>query len=89
MSTFWLVYWITLGIVIVFSLFTYVFFDMGDEYDEYKPVSFAYVLLAIMVGAIPGANCLGAVVLIGIIITSAVGGNLRPKENLFGEKDND
>ena len=89
MSTFWLVYWITLGIVIIFSLFAYVFFDMEVKYNTYKPVSFAYVLLAIMVGAIPGANCLGAVVLIGLIIAGACGGDLRPKENLFGEKDND
>lgn len=87
MSTFWLIYWITLGIVIIFSLFAYVFFDMEEKYDEHKPISFAYVMLAIMVGAIPGANCIGAVVLIGLIIVGACGGGLVPKENLFGEKD--
>lgn len=89
MSTFWLIYWITLGVVVIFSLFVYVFFDFEVNYNTYKPVSIAYVLLAIMVGAIPGANCLGALILIGCIVAGAVGGDLRPKENIFGEKDND
>lgn len=87
MSTFWLVYWIALGIVIIFSLFVYYFFDIKESYNKYKPISIAYVLFAIMIGAIPGANCLGVLVLIIVILAGICEGELKPKENILEKKE--
>lgn len=92
MSTFWIIYWIAIGIIVVFSLFAILFFDISEKrYNgyNYKPIPVAYLILAVLVGAIPGIGILGSVVLVGLICVAVTDGDLRPKEHPFGEKDDD
>lgn len=87
MSTFWLIYWIALGIIVLFSLFIVGFFEYKEGYCNRKPISFVYAIFAIMVGAIPGVGIAGAVVLVIAITVLIFGGELVPKENIFGESE--
>lgn len=82
MSTFWLVYWVSLGITIFISAFVSIFFEY-EEYREKKPISLAYVLLADFIAAIPGLGILFAAILVIVIVASAAIGDLVPKENPF------
>lgn len=82
MSTFWIIYWIAFAAIVFFGAFTAVFFEFYD-WRERKPISLAYVLLAIFVGAIPGLNVLGGAILIIAIIGGAISGDLVPKEHPF------
>lgn len=89
MSTFWLIYWIALGIIVIFSGFVVLFFDMQVRYNETKPVPLAYILFAILLGLIPGVGVLAALALLIALTAGIVGGDLVPKKNPFGEKDED
>ena len=89
MSTFWIIYWIALGIIVVFSGFAALFFEMQVRYDETKPVPLAYILFAILLGLIPGVGMLAAFVLLIALTAVIVEGDLVPKKNPFGEKDED
>lgn len=87
MSTFWLIYWIALGIIVLFSLFVVGFFEYKEGYYNRKPISFLYAIFAIMVGAIPGVGIAGATVLVIAVTVLIFGGELVPKENIFGENE--
>ena len=89
MSTFWLIYWISLGIIVVFSGFAALFFDMKVRYNETKPIPFAYILFAILLGLIPGVGMLASFALLIALTAGIGGGDLVPKKNPFGEKDED
>lgn len=88
MSTFWLVYWISLGITVIFSLFVYLFFETND-YSKKGPIQIAYVILSIMVAAIPGAGILFTALLIIGIICFVADGALVAKKHPFGESDDE
>jgi len=86
MSTFWLIYWIALGIIVLLSLFIVLLFDY-KEYREKKPISFIYAVFAVMIGAIPGVGIAGAGILVIASVIMIFGGDLLPKENIFGENE--
>ena len=87
MSTFWIIYWIALGIIVIFSTFATLFFEMEVRYEGSKPIPFAYILFAVLLGLIPGVGMLAAVVLLIVLTAGIVGGDLTPKDNPFGEKE--
>lgn len=82
MSTFWIITWVTWAAIIFLTAFVAVFFDLDSD-----RVPIAYVLLADILGAIPGANLLGALVLIIAIIGGIITQDLTPKEHPFGENE--
>lgn len=87
MSTFWLIYWIALGIIVLFSLFVVGFFEYKEGYSNRKSISFLYAIFAIMIGAIPGIGIAGAAILVIAITVLIFEGVLVPKENIFGENE--
>lgn len=89
MSTFWLIYWIAFGIIVVFSLFTFVFLDMKVNYNKFEPVPLAYAIFALLVGLVPGVGILGSVILIGTIIAAMAEGDLKPKKHPFSNDENE
>lgn len=89
MSTFWIIYWIAFGVILVFSLFTVVFFDMKVNYEKCEPVPIAYAVLALLIGLVPGIGIVGSVLLIGIIVAAIGEGDLKPKKEPFSEKKQD
>ena len=82
MSTFWIITWVTWAAIIFLTAFVAVFFDLDSD-----SVPIAYVLLADILGAIPGVNLLGALVLIIAIIGGIINKDLTPKEHPFGENE--
>ena len=74
MSTFWLIYWIAFGSIIILSLLVAFLFDLdGDN------ISFSYVALVVFLGAIPAANLLvGLCLIIGVLI-AIFEENITPK----------
>lgn len=87
MSTFWLIYWIALGIIVLFSLFIVGFFEYKERGSNRKPISFLYAIFAIMVGAIPLVGIVGAAILLIAITILIFEGELVPKENIFCENE--
>lgn len=86
MSTFWLIYWIAIGVILVFVVFTIYFFDMKVRY-EYEPVPIAYAILALLIGFVPGVGIIGSLAIISIIVAAIGEGDLKPKKNPFGKND--
>ena len=83
MSTFWLIYFICLGIAIFFILLTMALFEFKKE----KKIPVPYAILAIAVCSIPGAGMLGALILIIAIIAGVIDGEIVPKK--FENEKND
>lgn len=74
MSTFWIIYFITLGAIFLLSVLLRVFFTLdGDE------IPFAYLFLSFFLSAIPAANILVGVVLIVMIIIAVCDEDLEAK----------
>ena len=82
MSTFWIITWVTWAGIIFLTAFVSIFFDIDDD-----RIPIAYVLLADILGAIPGANLIFALAIIIAIIGGVVNQDLTPKENPFGENE--
>ena len=76
MSTFWLIYFICLGIAIFFTLLTLALFEQPDG-DKIPP---AYAILVVCVCAIPGLGMIGTLLLVTGICVAAVEGELVPKK---------
>lgn len=74
MSIFWIIYFITLGSIILLTGVIALLFDFDDE-----PVSISYIVLADLLGAIPCANILCGIALIVIVLTAISDGDLTPK----------
>ena len=74
MSTFWIIYWVTLGVVVLFTAIIGIFFKVDGE-----DVSISYIVLADFLGAIPGANILVALIFIIMIMIGIFEGDLDPK----------
>lgn len=74
MSTFWLIYWITLGVIVLLTAIIGIFFDIYGE-----PVSISYIVLCDFLGAIPGANVLVGFVLIFAVLCGIFEEDLEPK----------
>ena len=74
MSTFWLIYLITLGAIGVISALVAVLFEYdGDD------ISISYVILCDVLGAIPIANFIIGVALIFMCLMGMSEGDLEPK----------
>ena len=84
MSTFWIITWITLAAICFLTAFVAVFFNL-----DYKKIPIAYVLLADILGAIPGLNLLFALVLIVAIIAGIGDQAITPKEHPFGNDEDE
>lgn len=82
MSTFWMIYFICLGIAIFFILLTLGLFEF--EYAGNIPIP--YAILALFICAIPGLGMLGTLILIIAILAGVIEGDIVPKKF---EKDND
>lgn len=82
MSTFWLIYFICLGIAIFFILLTLGLFEL--DYEEKIPIP--YAILAIAICAVPGLGMLGTLILIVAIVACVIEGGIVPKKF---EKDED
>lgn len=76
MSTFWIIYFICLGVSIFFTLLTLVLFEQEDG-DNIPP---AYAILAVCVCAIPGAGMLGTLLLVTGICVLTIEGGIVPKK---------
>ena len=74
MSIFWLVYWITLGTIVLLTAIIGIFFQIDDE-----DISISYIILADFLGAIPCANILVGLVLIIMALFGIFEGDLTPK----------
>lgn len=74
MSTFWLVYLITVGSVLLISAVIAIFF----EYDG-DPISISYIVLCDLLGAIPIANFIVGIALIIMCLCGIADGDLEPK----------
>ena len=83
MSTFWMIYFICLGITIFFVLLTLGLFEL--EYEGNIPIP--YAILAICVCAIPGLGMLGTLILIIAIVGGVINGDIVPKK--FENEKND
>lgn len=74
MSTFWLIYLITLGAIVVISALVAVLFEYdGDD------ISISYVILCDVLGAIPIANFIVGIALIVMCLCGIADGDLEPK----------
>ena len=74
MSTFWLIYWITLGAIVVISALVAILFEYdGDD------ISISYIILCDVLGAIPIANWLIGGALIIMCLIEMCEGGLEPK----------
>jgi len=74
MSTFWLIYLITLGAIFVISALVAVLFEYdGDD------ISISYVILFDVLGAIPIANFIIGSALIFMCLMGMSEGDLEPK----------
>lgn len=74
MSTFWLIYLITLGAIVVISALVAILFEYdGDD------ISISYVILCDVLGAIPIANFIIGAALISICLVEMSEGDLEPK----------
>lgn len=82
MSTFWLIYFICLGIALFFVLLTLWLFEL--EYKGNIPIP--YAILAMAICAVPGIGMLGTLFLIIAIVLGVIEGDIIPKEF---EKDDD
>jgi len=82
MSTFWLIYFICLGIAFFFVLLTLGLFEL--EYEEKIPIP--YAILAMAICAVPGLGMLGTLILIIAIVAGVIEGDIVPKKF---EKDNE
>lgn len=87
MSIFWMIYWIALGIILVFAVFTICFFDIKVSYNKFEHVPLAYAILALLIGFVPGVGIIGSLILISVIVAAIGEGDLKPKKNPFGEND--
>lgn len=74
MSTFWIIYWVTFGVVVLLTAIIGIFFEIDGE-----PVSISYIVLCDFLGAIPGANVLVGLVLIIMILIGIFEEDLDPK----------
>lgn len=74
MSTFWLIYWVTFGVIVFFTAIIGIFFEVDGE-----NVSISYIVLVDFLGAIPVANVLVALGLIYMIMSGIFDGDLDPK----------
>ena len=74
MSTFWLVYLIATGCIALISAVVAILFDYDGE-----PVSISYLVLSILLGAIPIANFLIGIMLIVMLFFGIADGDLKPK----------
>lgn len=82
MSTFWLIYFICLGIAIFFILLTLGLFELESEGN----IPIPYAILAMAICAVPGLGMLGTLILIIFIVAGVIDGEILPKKF---EKDND
>ena len=82
MSTFWLIYFICLGIALFFVLLTLGLFELEDD----GKIPIPYAILAMAICAVPGLGMLGTLILIVAIVLGVIEGDIVP--NKF-EKDND
>ena len=74
MSTFWLIYLITTGVIILLTALVSIFFKLdGEEF------SISYIVLTDFLGAIPGVNVLVCIVLVILLIIGMCDGDLDPK----------
>lgn len=74
MSIFWLVYWITLGTIVLLTAIIGIFFRIDDE-----DVSISYIVLTDFLGAIPCANILVGLVLVIMVLLGIFEEDLTPK----------
>lgn len=81
MSTFWLIYFICLGIAFFFVLLTLGLFEL-----EYEKIPIPYAILAMAICAVPGLGMLGTLILIIAIVAGVINGDIVPKKF---EKDED
>ena len=81
MSTFWLIYFICLGIALFFVLLTLGLFELEDD----GKIPIPYAILAMAICAVPGLGMLGTLILIVAIVLGVIEGDIVPKKF---EKDN-
>ncbi len=74
MSTFWLIYLITTGAIILLTAHVSIFFKLDGE-----AISISYIVLTDFIGAIPCANILVCIVLVILIMIGMSDGDLEPK----------
>jgi RsiW-degrading membrane proteinase PrsW (M82 family) len=76
MLLFWKIYFIVLGITILFALMTFTLFTTNDK----ENIPFHYVIFASFICAIPGVGMLASPVLIVVAIIAVVEGELIPRK---------
>jgi hypothetical protein len=82
MSTFWMIYFICLGVAIFFTLLTMALFEQSDG----DRIPTAYAIFAVCICAIPGPGIVGTLLLLGGICCLVVEGELLPRKF---EKENE
>jgi hypothetical protein len=74
MSIFWIIYFITLGsIILLTGVIAFLF-----NYDD-NPISISYVVLVDLLGAIPCANILCGIAFIVMVLIGLADEDLTPK----------
>ena len=75
MSALWITYFVSLGVVILFTALTKLLFtyDGGEEFN------ITHIIILDLMSAIPFAGTLEAFILICLIFIEIVGGELEPK----------
>ncbi len=76
MLLFWKIYFIVLGITILFSLLTFTLFTTEDG----ENIPFHYVIFASFICAIPGAGMVASLFLIGLSIVLVAECELIPRK---------
>lgn len=85
MGTLWIIYWISVFVVILICTITKRFFVVDG-----KSVKRLYVLLICAVSFIPAIGSIEAMLAIGFLFTGICEGDIKPKEQPFSnEKLND
>lgn len=80
MLLFWKIYFIVLGITILFALLTFILFTTNDGDN----IPFHYLILSIFLCAIPGLGMIASMLTIGLTICALVDEELIPRE--FNQK---
>ena len=76
MLLFWKIYFIVLGITILFSLLTFTLFTTEDGED----IPFHYGIFASFICAIPGVGMLATLILLILIIGCVINADLIPRK---------
>lgn len=74
MSIFWIIYFVTLGSIILLICVIALLFDYDDG-----PISISYVVLAVILCAIPCVNFGCGLLIISLVVVSIVSEDLTPK----------